>query len=142
MQNGSEVMFTITGNSMEPLLHHRISKVCIINPREKPLKRYDIILYIRKDGKYILHRIVAVNKDGYAAAGDNQYIKDAVLPSEIIGVASGFWRGKKYISCDNLWYQLYSRLWVFVYPARLVYFKGIKSLYRTRNVIWNWRKGR
>lgn len=135
MHNGLKVMFTITGNSMEPFLHHRESKVCVVKPDEKPPGKYDIILFIRRNGKYILHRIVSVRKDGYVVIGDNQYVKDEVLPSQVIGVVSGFWRGKIYTACDNILYKLYSRFWVFVYPIRLVYFRGSKYFLRIRKVI-------
>ena len=119
LQSGGEVILTITGNSMFPMLHHGRDKVCLINPSGKPLKKYDIPLYKRCDGTYILHRIIAVKKDGYVIAGDNQYVKEyPVLPHQILGVVKGFWYKDKYISCDNFFYRLYCKLWVFGYPIR------------------------
>lgn len=122
LQNGGEVIFTVTGYSMAPLLHHRRDKVCIVKSQGKPLKKYDLLLFVRKDGKYILHRIVAAKADGYVIIGDNQRKKEyPVLPSQVIGVVKGFWRGQKYISSHNFWYRVYCRLWVFGYPLRWVY---------------------
>ena len=130
LQNGRDVIFTITGNSMAPMLYHRRDKVCLVQPpKKKLLKKYDIPLFVRQDGKYILHRIIAVKAEGYVVRGDNQWSKEyPVLPSQIIGVVKGFWRAGKYIDCDNFWYRVYCRLWLFFYPVRWIYSK-LKQLW-------------
>jgi hypothetical protein len=131
LQNDGKVILTVTGVSMLPMLRHRRDKVCLIKPEEKHLKKYDIPLFIRPDGKYILHRIVAVRQEGYAVIGDNQCVKEyPVLPSQVTGVVKGFWRNGKYTSCDDLWYQVYCRLWVSLYPLRRLYCKGKQLLTR------------
>jgi len=101
------------------MLHHRRDMVRII---KKPVpEKFDIPLYIRNDGKYILHRIVAVKKDGYIVSGDNQCIREyPVMLSQILGVVVGFWRNGKYIDCNNCLYKLYCRLWNFSYPIRYI----------------------
>ncbi|AOY78480.1 hypothetical protein BJL90_20270 [Clostridium formicaceticum] len=125
MEKGGEVIFTVTGNSMAPMLHHRRDKVCIVKPQEKPLKKYDVPLFLRKDGKYILHRIVAVKEEGYVVIGDNQWVKEyPVSFYQVMGVVKGFWREGKYISCDDFWYRVYCRLWVFGYPIRRIYLRA------------------
>lgn len=119
LNNSGEVAFTITGDSMRPLLRHRRDKVCLVKPQENPLKKYDIPLFVRKDGKYILHRIVAVKEDGYVIIGDNQCRKEyPVLHSQMIGVVKGIWRNGNYISCEGFWYKAYCRLWLLAYPFR------------------------
>lgn len=138
LQNDGEIIFTITGSSMLPMLHHRRDKVCLVKPQEKRLKKYDLPLYVRQDGKYVLHRIVAVKPEGYVMAGDNQCVKEyPVLSSQVLGVVKGFWRNGKYISCEKFWYQVYCSLWVLGYPLRWVYLRskqifirGIKFLAR------------
>lgn len=132
LHNAGEVTFTITGNSMLPLLRHRKDKVCIVKPQENGLKKYDILLFVRNNGKYILHRIVAVTPEGYALAGDNQcVIEYPVHYAQVIGVVKGFWRGGKYFSCDSFWYRLYCKLWVFGYPVRWVYLRSKQFFGRT-----------
>lgn len=134
LRNGGAVTFTITGDSMRPLLRHRRDKVCIEKPRAYPLKKYDIPLFVRGDGKFILHRIVAVKGSAYVVIGDNQCAKEyPVLPSQVLGVVSGFWRNGKYISCDDFRYQVYCRLWVSGYPLRWLYFKGKRLLSRGKH---------
>jgi hypothetical protein len=131
LSKGGSVSFIVTGDSMRPMLRHRRDKVCIEKPRENPLRKYDIPLFIREDGKYILHRIVSVKRSAYVVIGDNQYAKEyPVLPSQVLGVVRGFWRNGKYISCDDFRYRLYCRLWVMIYPARWLYYYGKKLLNR------------
>ena len=125
LQNGGEVILTVTGTSMLPLLQHRRDKVCLIKPEAHRLKKHDIPLFMRPHGKYILHRIVDVKPEGLVVVGDNQSIKESeVLPSQVIAVVKGFWRNGKYISCDAFGYRVYSRLWVFLYPLRKLCGKG------------------
>ncbi|MDD4239235.1 MAG: S24/S26 family peptidase [Desulfotomaculaceae bacterium] len=131
LENAGEVTLTITGNSMLPLLRHRRDKVCLVKPDGK-LKKYDIPLFLRADGKYILHRIVGVKADGYVIIGDNQYLKEyQVRHSQVIGVVKGFWRNGKFISCDDFGYRVYSRLWVYGYPFRRGYFWSKQFFVRT-----------
>ena len=129
LQNGGEVNFTITGVSMQPMLRHRRDKVCLVKAEEKYLKKYDLPLFVRRNGNYILHRIVAVKPGGYVVSGDNQYLKEyPVLPSQVLGVVKGFWRDGNYISCADFRYRVYCRLWVFGYPVRCLYLRGKQLL--------------
>ncbi|MDP4152622.1 MAG: S26 family signal peptidase [Bacillota bacterium] len=127
LKKDGEVIFTITGNSMAPMLRHRKDKVCIKSIDVHDLKKYDIPLFVRKDGKYILHRIVGIKEDGFEVMGDNQFNKEyPVNPSQVIGVVNGFWKDDKYISCDSFKYKMYSKAWVFIYPIRWFYLRIIK----------------
>lgn len=129
LSNGGEVVFTITGNSMYPMLRHRMDKVCLVKSPEKPLKKYDIPLYVRKDGMYVLHRIVKVLPEGYVIRGDNQWVNEyPVLHSHVIGVVKGIWRDGKYFSCEDVLYRIYCRLWVLGYPVRRLCFIGKQAL--------------
>ncbi len=125
LQDGGEVILTVTGCSMAPMLRHRRDKVCLAKSPEEPLQKYDLPLFIRSDGRYILHRIVEVAPSGYTVMGDNQCVREyPVLPSQVIGVVRGFWRDGRYIACNNPLYLLYCRLWCFLHPVRLACLKG------------------
>ena len=56
--------FVITpkGTSMLPLLRQGIDTIKVIKPTS-PFKKYDVILFKRKDGSYVLHRIIKVKKN-------------------------------------------------------------------------------
>ncbi|MDQ2087366.1 S24/S26 family peptidase [Herbivorax sp. ANBcel31] len=137
LNNEGEIVLTVMGNSMYPMLRNKKDSVCIVRPLNKVLKKYDIPLFIRDDGKYVLHRIVDVRSDGYVLIGDNQYKKEySVLHSQVVGVVKGFWRNGKYFSCDNIFYNIYIRFWKGIFPLRLV-LKKVKSIYGRSKT---WRK--
>ena len=82
----------------------------------------------------MLHRIVKVNADGtYTLRGDHQFVnEEGVRSDQIIGVVKGFWRGGRYIPCDNPWYRLYCRVWWLLYPVRYVVLRGRGAVFRLR----------
>lgn len=135
LEENNEVIFTITGISMMPMLHHRRDKVCLVKPQGY-LKKYDIAFYVRDNGKYILHRMVKVKSDQYVMIGDNQWRKEyAVSHSQVIGVVKGFWRNDNYISCDNLGYRIYCRVWVLLYPLRWLYMRSVSLFAKVYKVL-------
>lgn len=109
---------TTVGMSMYPMLRNRRDRVVILPVGEGRLRRGDLPLYVREDGKYVLHRIIAVKKDHYVIRGDNTYIKEYVREDQIIGVVSEFYRGEKHILATARGYRLYARLWHLIFPVR------------------------
>ena len=98
---------TPIGTSMMPMIRQRLGTVRLVKPTKR-LKKYDVILYQRKDKTYVLHRIIGVKKDSYVLCGDNQFIKEYNVTDEmIIGVVDGFYRGETYVSNDNKEYIRY-----------------------------------
>ncbi len=109
-RNG-KIIRTNVGVSMMPLLRQN-RDVMIIERVEGRLKRYDVPLYIRADGQYVLHRIIRVHKDCYDIIGDNCVcIERGVKDSQIIGVLTGIIRDGRTITTDNFTYKLYYHLW-------------------------------
>lgn len=110
--NNGEVTFTPKGNSMLPMLRNGKDIVTLGKP-QFPLKKYDLPLYEREGGKYILHRVVDVNNDTYVMRGDNQFINEPGIKEEqIIGVVKNFTINNKKYSCDSRVYMLYCKVWV------------------------------
>ena len=109
-KNG-KLIYTCVGESMMPMLRQKRDLLIIEPPRGK-LKRYDVPLYKRDSGKYILHRILKVRKDGYVICGDNQYRREFhVEERQIIGVLTAFVRDGVEISVTDRRYRLYVHLW-------------------------------
>ena len=74
LRAGGTVRLPITGTSMLPLLVEGRDTVAL----QKALQKYDLPLYLRKDGAIVLHRVVGVNDDGtYTMCGDNQWVKES-----------------------------------------------------------------
>ena len=104
------------GDSMEPMLRQGRDRVCI-ERRTGRLRRYEVPLYRRPSGQLVLHRIVQVLPEGYVTCGDNRRCRErGVTDAMIVGVLTGFYRGKRYVAADSLGYRLFSRCWVAMAP--------------------------
>ncbi len=123
------------GYSMKPLFSHKRDMV-IISPLTEPPKKYDVVLYPKGDGNYILHRIVGVRRDFYIIRGDNTYIDERVPKENIIGVLTAYNRCGKSHKTTDLSYRLYSRFWCFIYPLRYIWHKLIELLVKLKHKIF------
>ena len=98
---------TPVGSSMLPLIRERIDTVRLEKPKGR-CNKYDVIMYQRKNGIYVLHRIIKVKNDSYVLCGDNQsFLEHNVTDDMIIGVMTGFYREDTYVSIDNPQYIKY-----------------------------------
>ena len=105
---------------MRPMLKQNRDLVTI-RPVSGRLKKYDVPLYRKKGGGYLLHRIIAVTENGYVIRGDNTYVKELnVTDNDIVGVLTAFKRKGKDYTVESNGYRLYARVWNFLYPLRKV----------------------
>lgn len=102
--------FQTVGDSMEPLLHNRKSTV-VVAEKKVPLKQYDVVLYHRPTGEYVLHRVIKVLDGSYIIRGDNRINREIVPEDWIIGIMIGFYKDEcnHFISCEGKIYQNYLR---------------------------------
>lgn len=122
---GSEVILTVTGNSMRPLLRHRRDQVVLKRNDRSLLQVGDVPLYRRENGQFVLHRVVGVEEAGYILCGDGQWEKEyGVSGRSIVAIAIGFYRRGKFCSCDAFWYKVYMKVWMAVLPLRPFLLKG------------------
>lgn len=129
LSEGRSVRFAPRGISMLPMLRQGLDTVTI-SPVSGRLKKHDLPLYQRDDGKYILHRIIRVGET-YTCMGDNQTVKETgVRHDQMIGLVTAFTRGEKTISVENWRYRLYCRVWAFTRFPRYCWRKGISLLRR------------
>ena len=103
----------IRGTSMWPLLKEGKSQVQLVSGRTKQLKKGDIVLYRRKDGTLVLHRIIKiVKRNTYLVCGDHQWkLEEQIREDLILAVAQGFFINGRYIDEKIWWYRLYKRFW-------------------------------
>ncbi len=134
LQTGGKANLTVTGNSMVPMLYHRKDTVMLTSVEGKQ-KPGQVILYRRENGRYVLHRIIALTEDGYICCGDNQYEKEPVAHTQLIASVVGFTRKGKLHECTALGYRFYTALWVYGFFARRPYIKIRRWLGRLRKKI-------
>ena len=114
---GEEVQFTPRGTSMRPMIYGGRDHV-VLSPLKGKLKKFDIPLYRRDDGHYVLHRIVKVGET-YTCVGDNQYQREpGIRQDQLLAVVSAFVRdGKRYHVTDPS-YRAYYLFWHYSRPIR------------------------
>ena len=129
LAEGGNVRITPRGISMLPMLRQETDSV-ILSPVTGRLKKYDLPLYRRDDGKYILHRIVKAEEE-YTCAGDNQFVfENGVRQDQVIALVTAFYRGDKLHSVEEPTYKFYCRLWHYSRPLRHFMRRGINFLRR------------
>lgn len=130
LDKGGTVNFNPRGTSMLPTLHNDGDRVVL--KKYDSLKKYDLPLYLREGGQFVLHRVVSVNADGtYNMCGDNQWhIEKNIRPDQIIGTVIQIQRGNRKFSASNPIYRLYVRLWVGIRPLRHIVIGGTRKILR------------
>lgn len=114
---------TTVGYSMWPMLYNRRDRVVVTAKRvDERLRRGDLPLYRLPDGKYVMHRVIGVQKDGYIIRGDNTYVKERVPEAWVLGVVTEFYRKGKHIQALSRAYRCYAAVWQFLYPVRSALF--------------------
>ena len=111
------------GVSMMPLLRQDKDLFTVEKKGPERCKKYDVVLYKDKMGRYILHRIIKVVSNGYIIRGDNTYHNEFRTDSEILGVMTGFTRDEKEYKVADIGYKLYSVLRSMSYPVRFIHVK-------------------
>lgn len=104
-----KLIYTNVGDSMYPLIKPR--DLLVIESLKEPLKKYDVPLYKRDSGQYVLHRIIKIKHGEYLMCGDNRNgVEHGITDKHIIGILTGLIRGGKEISVRSPKYRVYARL--------------------------------
>lgn len=101
---GEKVALTVTGNSMLPFLADGRDRV-ILQKIEKLPKKGDIVFYRRKNGAYVLHRVVKRRGELFYFSGDAQLrVEGPVGKGQLLAVCKEVERdGKTIKSGDISW---------------------------------------
>lgn len=117
IKNGGKYRFYPRGTSMLPLIRQGVDSVVFTNAGE--IKKYDMILYLRDDGAFVLHRVVAVKDGKYHMCGDNQcFVEKGIRPDQVKAFVSGLYRKDDYISINDPEYLRYVKRRVASIPQR------------------------
>ena len=99
-ENG-KLIYTNEGNSMFPLILPR--DLLVIEAVKKKPALWDVPLYKRDSGQYVLHRIVGVTDSGYVMCGDNRFeCEYGITDRHIIGILTAIVRNGETIPFEQL----------------------------------------
>ena len=129
LESGKTVRFSPRGISMLPMLRQGIDNV-VLSPVPARLKKYDLPLYRRSSGQFVLHRIIEAGET-YTCMGDSQFAPEPGLGHEqMIALVTAFTRGKRLIPVTDPVYRLYCRFWHYSRPLRHFWRRGLGWLRR------------
>lgn len=121
-ENGC-ISILVTGYSMRPLLRHGQDSVWLRACPEQ-IRRGQILLYRRLDGKVVLHRVHRLlSGNRYRMNGDAQVWSEIIHRDQILAEVCQLQRGARTIDCSSLGFRVWSCVWALVRPIRPVLFR-------------------
>lgn len=112
------VPLVISGSSMTPFLASGRDTV-YLSAISEPLKRGDMVLYRRDNGRYVLHRILRVNGDSYTMVGDAQSVPEpGIRREQILAIVTAVRRKEKLLRKGSFWWAFFERVWIRIVPLR------------------------
>ncbi len=125
INRSGKLVYTNVGDSMKPLIRQG-KDLLIIEKADVRLKKYDVPLYRRDSGQYVLHRILKVRENDYIICGDNRWQKEyGITDRHIIGVLTAVVRnGNHAISVSSMRYRIYVHIWCDLFPLRALALRG------------------
>ena len=133
LKEKGSLVYPNAGVSMMPLLRQGKDLMVIRARGSERLKRWDAVLFKRRNGQYVLHRILKVREKDYVICGDNRCNKEYGVPDEwILGILTGVIRKGKQISVKDWRYRLYVHLWCDFFPVRSFIIRVHRRLHRRK----------
>ncbi len=118
LKEHGKLIYTNVGDSMEPFIKQGRDLLVIV-PANGRLKKYDVPLYKRDSGQYVLHRVIKVREHDYVICGDNRCVHETgITDRHVIGVLSAVVRDGKEISVSSPGCRFYAHFWYFIFPVR------------------------
>lgn len=127
-ETGDTATINVKGYSMRPFLEHLRDKVILKPVKPEDLKLHDVVLAEVSKGRYVLHRIIAIDGEKLTLMGDGNLLgTEDCLRSDVCGVATLFIRPNGHTTDTNdPQYQRNARLWVRLLPIR----RWLLSIYK------------
>lgn len=133
IQKNGRLVYKNVGDSMMPLIRQG-KDLIIIEKTNGRLKKYDVPLYRRDSGQYVLHRILKVRKNDYVICGDNRWQREyGITDRHIIGKLTAVVRDGKEITENDLKYKLYVHIICDFFYIRAFILRG-------KNYLKRWKK--
>jgi hypothetical protein len=101
VKSGGYFYLVPKGKSMLPTIDENTDTLVLESPDN--LKKYDVILYKRKSGQFVLHRIVSIKDDSLTLCGDAQTeLERGIKKSDVIAKVKEITRGDAHIDASSL----------------------------------------
>ena len=120
------VAFPVRGVSMRPLIKAGRDAV-LVSAKDGRLERFDVGLFRRDNGEYVLHRVMSVQDGEYLFNGDSQTFTERVREDQVLGSMEGLTRKGRPVDLEGLPYRTYVALWCGLFPVRRL---GLKVLHK------------
>ena len=118
LDQAESVPLIISGSSMTPFLVHGRDTV-FLSKVTQPLKKGDMILYRRRNGRYVLHRICRVHPDCYDLVGDAQTeIEPGIRPEQVKATVHTVRRKGRILKKGDFWWDFFEGFWLKIIPLR------------------------
>jgi hypothetical protein len=140
--NGNSAKITVTGMSMYPFLREGIDKVELSKTNLQGIRRGVIVMILRENGQYVMHRVLKKYENSFFMIGDSQqWIEGPVYPEQLVAVVTAVWRKNKRIECSNFWWKFLSSIWLKLIPFRYFLIRVYKYLRKISKIHMNlWRR--
>lgn len=128
-------LLPLSGNSMRPFLVHKRDKAILAPVRQ--VKVGDPVLAEIEKGRYVLHRVVAIEGTDITLRGDGNIMTENCKLKDVRASVMGFYRkGRKTPDMvTSLRWRLYSMVWMRTLPVRKyllllhhLFFRSLKKL--------------
>lgn len=118
LEQTPQVPLVISGNSMYPFLLHERDTVFLSKPKELP-KRGDVILYRRRSGQYVLHRVLRAEDGQLTLLGDAQTGPEpGIRPEQVLAVVSAVRRKERLLEPGSPVWMFFEKIWIRLIPLR------------------------
>ena len=119
LAQGQSVSLTVTGESMSPFLQHGRDQIRLAAVTAPP-QRGDMVFFRRRNGQYIMHRVLRRMPDGnYAIIGDGQQqVESPIAPEQIFAVVTQVCRKGVWLGPESFWWRFFAGPWLTLLPLR------------------------
>ena len=113
LDGGGEFRIFPRGRSMRPLILEGRDSVVLAKREPSDIRRHDMLFYRRKNGQFVLHRLMRIEKDGtYTMCGDAQTdYEKGIHQEQIIGYVQRMYRKDRCLEMSAIRYRTYVCVW-------------------------------